>query len=572
MKLLKKQILGYTLILFFFNYSISQVSNNELKAEVDAIFSKHFNDSIPGAAVAILKNGELIITSGYGMANMEYNIPITSRTRFHLVSASKQFTAFAILKLEQQGVLSLKDDIRKYIPELHDFGFRITIEHLLTHTSGLRQETSLESIVGYWKSQAFFQERALELILNQRELNFEPGSKFRYSNSGWTLLAEIIERVTKEPFGTWMKKKIFEPIKMFDTSIITGIREIIPNRADSYDKNKNGYFKDSGNLWAFYGGTGVYSNALDLSKWLLYLDNPSPNDINLIEKMQQPAVLNNGDEITWGLGLIINKGIGGETKLWHSGDSAGYHTWIGRYPESKLGIIILSNYDAFDPKYAADQIAELFISKNNKEEVSIIPKINDETLITNPNTITGYYKSIPTPYWYIGELWQVLQKNNQVFFSPSSGVNIPIKLNAKSLFELENTPLKILFSKDSESQLKLTLIGPDGNQDALKINDESYSLSELEILDYKGKYLSPELNIEYEIFISKGELKVKHNTTMSNRLWWDFDLKPLSKDYFVSNRSFFTYVKFERNTNGEVIGLRVTNNNERVEKLWFKKL
>jgi CubicO group peptidase (beta-lactamase class C family) len=561
----------FILILFTFSAK-AQEDDLNLTPYVDSLFNQYFNNQTPGAAVAISLNGESVLSRQYGLANLEYNIPVTDTTKFHLTSGSKQFTAYAILKLEQKKMLSLEDEIKLYLPKLPDFGYPITIKQLLTHTSGIRQETQLEHITGYWKGQVMTQARALELIYSQTELNFEPGTKFNYSNSGYTLLAEIIKNITKEPFESWMKENVFLPIGMTNTSISDNYAKVITNRAESYDKNKDGFYRDSGGLWQFYGGTGVYSCSSDLIRWLTYLDNPPEKDKPVISRMEQQATLANGQSIVWGLGLIINEGVKKQRKIWHPGDSPGYHAWIGRYPDISLGMVILTNLDSFQPEYTADDIANKLIS--DVEQIDNYREKGDNlNFISNPDEITGWYKTDPMPFWYISDLWRISESEKILYFHPGNDAKIKLVKTSNSEYQLSDMPLRLRFQR-SNNKKKITLIlrGPDGDQHAQKISNHNFQFHVSSAIELVGKYYSPELKTEYEIFFEGTKIKVRHNSPFVNRRWYEFELEPIKKDLFRSDRAFFTYVQFIRDSNKKVIGLKMTNKSDRVQNLWFEKI
>lgn len=562
--------MSFVLVSLSLSNIIAQTGIKELEVKVDSIFLGNFSEQTPGAAVAITVNGELVLSKVYGVANLEHKIPVTEETKFHLVSASKQFTAYAILKLESQKLLSLNDNVYKYLPELHDFG--ITIEQLLTHTSGLRQQTSLESIVGFWDGQILAQGRALELIYGHQELNFSPGSKFRYSDSGYTLLSEIIKRVTDQPFDIWMQKNVFDPIKMSNTSIVTNYKTIVPNKAEPYDMDSAGYSRDSGGLWCFYGGTGVYSTAVDLSKWLTFLESPKGEDSIIVSRMEEKATLNNGEKIPWGFGLTINEGVGGKERIWHAGDSPGYHAWVGRYPSARLGIVILTNLNSFQPELAADEIAELFIT-NEDSKATEIPIRNDKFKSAVLDELVGWYEVKPFPIWYVGDLWSFWQEGDDLFFGPEKGFQVLLHAITDSTFYAENGLVTVSFHLNKQGVFDtLTLTEPYGNYIAQKIAEDSNNFHISMAEDLVGKYYSPELKIEYEIFISDEQVMFRHNSPQVNRRWNDFSLQAINQDFMMSNNYFFKYVRFERDSEGKVIGLRVTSENYRVENLWFEKI
>ena len=185
-----------------------------IEKSIDKIFAD-FDDSLkPGAAVAVVQNGEVVFKKGYGSANLEYEIPVTPKTIFHIASVSKQFTVFALLLLAEEGKLSLDDPIQKHISEVPDFGEEITLRHLATHTSGMRDQWDLLNLAGWRWDDVITKEHVLKLVAKQKELNFKPGEKFMYCNTGFTLLAEVVARVSKKSFAEFTRIRIFEPLKM----------------------------------------------------------------------------------------------------------------------------------------------------------------------------------------------------------------------------------------------------------------------------------------------------------------------------------------------------------------------
>lgn len=201
-----------------------------LKAAVDSLMTAYGADS-PGGVVAVVRSGEIVFAEGYGLANVEHDIPNTPSTPYHLASGSKQFTAIAVAMLSEQGRISLDDDVRTYLPELPDYGSTITLRHLATHTSGLRDHWALWAMSGGRMDDVFRKDDLLRLIVQQQELNFEPGTQHLYSNSGYLLLAEVVARVTDQPFADWMDEHVFTPLGMEDTVVLDDPEQIVPGRA-----------------------------------------------------------------------------------------------------------------------------------------------------------------------------------------------------------------------------------------------------------------------------------------------------------------------------------------------------
>ncbi|MCW4036925.1 MAG: beta-lactamase family protein, partial [Candidatus Bathyarchaeota archaeon] len=204
-----------------------------INKKIDEIFSEWDRTDSPGSALAVLKDGEIVYKRGYGMANLEYGIPITPTTIFHVASVSKQFTAFAVALLAQEGKLSLDDDVRRYVPDLPDFGETITIRHLIHHISGLRDQWELLIAAGWRMEDVIKTEDVLELVREQKELNFKPGSEYLYCNTGYTLMALIVERVSGKPFRDFCAERIFQPLAMENTHFHDDHKMIVENRAYS---------------------------------------------------------------------------------------------------------------------------------------------------------------------------------------------------------------------------------------------------------------------------------------------------------------------------------------------------
>lgn len=207
---------------------------------VDELFFAWDRKDTPGASVAVAKDGEILYKKGYGMANLEYDIPIGPSTIFHIASVSKQFTVFSILLLEDWGLLSLDDDIRKHIPEVPDFGTTITLRHLASHTSGIRDQWNLLAMAGWRLDDVITKEHVLKLVSRQKDLNFEPGEEFLYCNTGFTLLAEVVARVSSQSFADFTRENIFEPLKMNNTLFYDDHEKIVKNRAYSYYQDSTG--------------------------------------------------------------------------------------------------------------------------------------------------------------------------------------------------------------------------------------------------------------------------------------------------------------------------------------------
>jgi CubicO group peptidase (beta-lactamase class C family) len=336
-----------------------KMSNKE-KA-IDALFEQEIKKDSPGAALAVIKDGSIIYKNGYGIACMDYDIPITPSTIFHVASVSKQFTAFAIVLLADQDKLSLNDDIRKYLPEISDFGKTITIRHLIHHTSGLRDQWELLIMAGWRIDDVITNEHILKIVRHQKELNFDPGEEYLYCNTGYTLMGEIVARVSGQSFREFTAKNIFEPLGMNNTHFHDDHRMIVKNMAYSYDPDGNDGFKKSVLSFANVGATSLFTTVEDLAKWLDNFDKKTVGGETVINQMLQKGKLNNGIEIDYAFAVVIGKYRELAT-FGHGGMDAGYRSHIIFFPDQKFGVIVLSNLGSFSPYNLAMRVADIYLA------------------------------------------------------------------------------------------------------------------------------------------------------------------------------------------------------------------
>ncbi|MEQ9375134.1 MAG: serine hydrolase domain-containing protein [Imperialibacter sp.] len=343
---------------------------NTKEGKIDQLmkFALGPDEAVPGATVAVVEDGKVTFSKGYGYANLEYDIKNTPTTIFHVASVSKQFTGFAIAMLADQGKISMDDDIRKYLPEMHDFGEKITLNHLVHHTSGLRDQWSLLALAGWRLDDVITREQVLRLIFKQTELNFKPGEEMLYCNTGFTLLAEIVSRVTGQSFAEWTKANMFDPLGMKNTLFYDDHEKIVKGRAYSYYKNDHGELKKSVLSYANVGATSLFTTVEDLALWAVNFENVSVGNDNVMKMMDQRYILNKGDTMGYGFGQGIgnHKGLVNKT---HGGADAGYRTFINRFPEQRFSVIVFSNLASFNPGNIAYQIADIYL----KDQLTEIP-------------------------------------------------------------------------------------------------------------------------------------------------------------------------------------------------------
>jgi CubicO group peptidase (beta-lactamase class C family) len=336
-----------------------------LTDSVDAMFEQWDSEDTPGFALGIFKDGRVIYARGYGMANLEYNIPNTPQTVFRIGSLSKQFTAMCVALLAEQGRLSLDDDIRKFFPEMPEYETPITVGHLVHHTSGIRDIYTLQGIVA--SGERYNSEEALAMLLRQKGLNFTPGERFSYANSGYLLMAALIERASGMKTSEYARKYIFEPLGMNDTHFHDDLNVIVRNRASGYRPTDQGGYRINMTQLDIIGDGSIYTTIEDFFKWdqNFYHNELGDGTQDLIDMVLTRGVLNSGEDITYAFGLDVDKNRGLRT-VSHSGSWVGFNTIGIRYPDQKFSVVIFSN-GSMGPGRFARRIVDLYLMEQFTE-------------------------------------------------------------------------------------------------------------------------------------------------------------------------------------------------------------
>ncbi|NNF29483.1 MAG: beta-lactamase family protein [Gemmatimonadetes bacterium] len=328
-------------------------------ALTDSLFSDLATDGSPGCAVGVVQDGELVFGKGYGHGNLDYDVPLNTRSSFYLASVSKQFIGAAVGLLVLDGVLDLDGDVRDIVPELPDYGSRITSRHLLHHTSGLRDYLTLFTIAGQSFQDFFDNQDALELIARQKALNFEPGSEFLYSNSGYVLLAEIIERVTGKSLDAFTQARLFQPLGMKDTHWGEDVARVVPGRAVSY-QIQDGTAQRF--IWNFHakGDGNLHSTVEDLARWDALFYRTDEPWAYLTDLLYTKGTLNDGSEIPYALRLSHGS-YEDRPFISHGGGMLGYRTLIQRFPDNRFTSIVLCNLGSANPGLFGRQLSEVWL-------------------------------------------------------------------------------------------------------------------------------------------------------------------------------------------------------------------
>ena len=340
--------------------------SDSTRAAVNRVFAGTANDA-PGCAVGVSRDGHTVFENGFGMANLETGTPITAASIFHVASVSKQFTAMAVMLLAREGKLSLDDDIRRHLPEIPDYGHRITIRHLLTHTSGLRDQWDLLAMArGRFQENRITEADVLEIVPRQKALNFVPGTEYLYSNTGYTLAGTIVRRVSGKSLREFADERIFRPLGMQHTHFHDDYTMLVPGRTSAYVRGEGGRWHVSIPNFDTYGATSLFTTVGDLLKWEANFATHVVGDEETLRALSTSATLSNGDTTGYGLGRATER-YRGAWLVGHAGSDAGYRAYLGQFPEHRLAVAVLCNRPS-NPANFARQVAEVFIGDRLESE------------------------------------------------------------------------------------------------------------------------------------------------------------------------------------------------------------
>lgn len=541
------------------NAAFSQAIPEVTAKKIDSLFKQWDNNKSPGFAVGIVRNDSLIYAKGYGMANLEYNIPITPETIFHMASVSKQFTAYAIVLLARQGKLNLDDDIRKYLAWFPDLKQKITIRNLLNHTSGIRDQWQLLAIAGTRLDDVITEDQIVKILSKQQALNFKPGDEWSYSNSGFTMLGEIIKSVTGKTLRQFTDSAIFKPLGMNHTHFHDDYTEIEPNRAYSYDKEK-GHFVNAVLSYSNAGATSLFTNVDDMSKWLMNFYIHKVGDQQDVETLTTKAILNNGKVQDYAMGIGVDT-YRGQKRYSHNGGDAGFRTSVSVFPDLKMGFIAFSNLGNVDPTWKTDQLANLFIKDPSPKKEVPKKKYTDMAQADLKDTIsikkfTGDYLSADGAHFGYR-----LSHGKLYWITPYGSSNLLIKA-AKDTFEMFTRPeVKFLFGMDGK-KTKVDQYWPDNHR--LLIKYDTTSKTDKILQSYTGTYYSPELDCNYRIIL-KG-----HKLVLTNAKYNDSPLKLYGDNHLSTDFWWMDNLNMLRDNKNKITGFEV--NSGRIRHVLFKRV
>jgi CubicO group peptidase (beta-lactamase class C family) len=508
--------------------------------KVDAIFSPWDKTNGPGCALAILKDGKILYERGYGMANLEYNIAITPKSLFHVASISKQFTAAAIQKLVLEGKLSLHDDIRKFIPEMPDFGHVITVGNLMHHTSGLRDQWDMQGLAGWRDDDVVTEDDIIDMVKRERALNFIPGDDFLYCNTGFTLLGIIVKRVTGVTLRKYADSVFFRPLGMSSTVFHSDHTEIVVGRTSAYRETDDHHWAISIPVFDNYGATSLFTTVEDLAKWDENFYTHQVGGDAFIRALLEPGVLNNGERQTYASGLGVGE-YRGNSFVDHTGADAGYRADFLRFPDRHFSVIVLANLANINPSRLCRQVAALFLP----------PGSGDVTKV-------HLLDSAVARRWSGQYFDEITKSQAEISFRPIGGFPHAILENYGGSLQatsdssfVDNGGAQYVFNDAGLS------IHRAGMRDRHLRKVVPVKPSAAALAEYAGTYHSDELAADFVFYLRDSVLMVQtpRNSPM--------ELSPYKRDMFTGN--FF--VEFVRDRRGRIMGMKVSTG--RSWDLWF---
>ncbi|MGH9844438.1 MAG: serine hydrolase [Blastocatellia bacterium] len=519
-------------------------------AKVDAVFATYDKPDSPGCALGVIKEGKIIYSRGYGMANLEHNIPNGSKLVYDIGSTSKQFAAASILLLVAEGKLSLEDDVRKHIPELPQYRQPIRIRHLLHHTSGLRDYLTLFSLAGISFDDTTTESDALKIIVRQKGLNFTPGDEWLYSNSGYFLLSIVIKRASGKSFAEYAKEKIFDPLGMTHTLILDNHKRIVPMRATGYAPNPRGGFQTEMSNFEQTGDGAVQTSVEDLLLWDQNFYNPKVGGPEFLKRMHEVGSFNSGEKHDYASGLFINKHKG-LNRVSHGGSWAGYRSDLMRFPDQKLSVACLCNLGTVNPSAMALQVADLYLAeeiKNAQGANAVASADGKKVELTEARMkeIAGFYRNPAN-----GEAGRVTFRSGKLFFD-KFGPAAEMAPQATDQFSIsspigqDRTRIAVEQSADGKRRLR---ISPPNRQAQVFEAVEAVAPTAEQLADFAGSYFSEELDAAYTVSVDDGKLNVVNREERKR------PLNPTYKDSFalLAGAQF----EFNRDAQGRVAGFVV---------------
>ena len=521
--------------------ALSGQSQAAIEPKVDQLFAK-WSATTPGCAVGASVNGQQVLAKAYGMAELEHDVKNTPDTIFEAGSVSKQFTAAAVLLLAREGKLSLDDQVRKYIPELPDYGVPLTIRHMLNHSSGLRDWGSVASIAGWPRtSRAHTHAHVLEMASRQKATNFTPGTRYSYSNTGYNLAAILVSRVSGMSFADFSQRRIFQPLGMTRTSWRDDHRRIVKGRAQAYSEEDGGYRL----LMPFenvHGNGGLLTTVGDLLKWNHNFATHVIGDAAFVTEQERAGRFNDGRTHGYALGLMVGN-YKGVREVAHSGSTAGYRAHLSRYPDQQVSVAVLCNVSSGNATQYTNAVADLYLGDRLRPAAT--PTATHTLTPAAISAIVGLYRDTTT-----GEALSIVRGNDGVRIDRGAAL-------------IPTAPTRFVTANRQTWEI-------DGGRGTARMTDaygtvDTYERVEpvqptaAQLQDLVGTYVSDEAETTIAVAVDGDSvvLKRRPDTTMK--------LTPIYRDAFTGSIGTVIF----RRTGGRVTGFSVSQ--DRVWDLRFSR-
>ncbi len=522
----------------------------DLSNKIDSLLGTQIMNETPGGVIGVVRDGKVFYKKTFGIANLDYRIPVTDSTVFNLASVSKQFTAFMVLLLEKEGKLNLDDTIQKYIPELKSYGHPITIRQLVHHTSGIPTYDVLHLFAGIPSEMPWDGEDQFNLIQSYHKLNFNPNEEFMYSNDGYFLLARIIEKVTGKTFSQSMKEKIFEPLEMKNAVINDSSGKIISNRATGYSKKGEIFSRINTEGNSTCGYSNVYASVNDMINWLRNFTSKSLGGDQLFDRIFNATdTLNSGETISYTYGFFTWN-PNGPKKVYHEGGTEGFRAYLSHFPETGFSVFVMANGETNNHVNLADKIVDLCMknglkSKTTKEHKEI--KINKELFQLYKGTYLLSDANVLS-FDIVNDTFKLIIPDAPQF------VMYPEKENE---FFLKDFDAQCTFVKDSIGKVSEIVWHQNGQNFKGSRTTVPKLLTQKELQSFTGKYEIPELNVTYSIYIKDNELIMTLPKTFKVfNIYPGITLTHRSGDIFYGR---LDKVEFKRNKDGKVTGFIIAD-------------
>jgi len=532
--------------------SCSALARDVQQGQVDRLFDQWDNRESPGFAIGVFRDGETVYTRGYGMADLDHGIPNTPETVFFIGSMGKQFTVASVLQLEAEGKLSLDDDVRKHVPELHEFDEPITIRHLIHHTSGLRDFLNLALIAGridetFSDVQWLNDKHVLDMVSRQRGLNFPTGTSMMYCNTGYFLMSLICERVGGKKAPEYVVEHLTKPLGMTHTYAVEDARRTIPNRAYGYVGAEGGV-RTNAVAYGAPGPAGLWSSVNDLGKWAHAFLTDGIGVPGTVDKMLEKGMLKSGRRIPYAGGVVLGDDRGLRI-IEHGGGYPGYMCDMVHYPDYGYSFVCLANAPA-DPTGKCRQMARIYLGRFMDPEPEK-PSAAEAAGADDPSKYDSYAGDYKLD---IGQTFTIVSEGGALYLTVKQAP-VKFKLEHVSGTKYGNKEIgaEVEFLPDEQGKVdKLKVYQGGGQYDGKRL--PKVTLTPEELGEYVGSYTSEELDATYRVMVEGEELKAKmpRGDTVSMQCVGD-------KSHWVTAGGFPLQIDFTRDESGKVTGFTLSD-------------